>query len=199
MEITRQEFSVLYRAIQENFKGMESISKMQRCFGYVSELPQPAVKEIIEDMIDNERFAPLPVDFEKKASAWKRNFFLKNGYYYGETGTQVISEKIDCDWCLDTGLTKIVHHAKSEFAKLMRCSCERGNVSGDVMPKWDNELQAAYRREKLTIDWFNPKIDSSQSEETQFYKIYSKVEEWQQIKLKSSNYWIDLGYKYGIK
>lgn len=85
--ITKQEFLELYKKLQENYKGMESLTKMIRSYEFVSDLPKKAVEEIINFAIDNERYPPLPSYFEKASKDWKNRFYRENGYYYG---TEVI-------------------------------------------------------------------------------------------------------------
>lgn len=195
MKITRDQFNQLFSQLRDNFKGLESISRLQRCYNYVSDLPVDAVRTIVDDMVDNERFAPLPVDFEKKASAWKKDFFFKNGYYFGEDGIQTKEEKPDCDFCMDTGIVKITHHDTSDkFKQLMRCACVKGDKCIDNLPQWSQDLTGAFIREKISAEWFNPKIEALEDVKLQHSKIWAKLKEWQDVKMKSVKYWFDLGF-----
>lgn len=198
--ITRIEFTDLYNGIKENFKGMDSIAKLTRCYNYVADLPKAAVKQIIEDMIDNERNSPLPKDFEKYARQWKSKFYQENGYYYGESenGAQVI-ELPDCAYCLDTGINKITKHDDKAFKQLMRCDCKKGDDCPDLLPAWTGDLSAAFIRDKIDAEWFNPKIGDDKTDKTIYSLIWAKVKEWQNVRVKAVMYWRNLGYMPEVK
>ena len=193
--LVNQEFLKMMNTLQGRWQEINNKAMLPRYYNAVKDLPKDALRSITEDLLDNSAKFPLPKDFFAAASAWKKSFFLQNGYYFGqEFGNDAASAPL-CSWCLDCGITKIEHHNADGFKQLMRCGCATGSTSNAKLPQWDSELSGAFKRVAVAPEWFNPMTNNAETVSTSEKKLFDKVLEWQRIVAKAAQYWADQGFK----
>lgn len=125
-------------------------TRLSRIKEMVSTTPEAGLKEIVDNMIDSFRHAPLPKDFADAVRAWKTNNYLK----------QASTESVDafailCLDCQDTGLIycKMDESSPNVF---VFCHCERGenaelgHSNKPCIPRWEKgKYEAVYGFIKL--------------------------------------------------
>jgi hypothetical protein len=193
--ITQNQFLTQMNRLATTWKDINTAERTPRYFLAVKDLPNEAVKEIINNLLDSASKMPLPKDFQGLASEWRKNFFLKNGHYYG-TEKDAVSDinSIDCKTCFDCGILKIKHHQPDAFKQLMLCDCEAGTRSTALMPQWDSSVSGAFVKLAIDPTWFNPHASEQETLEESEKKVFKKVMEWKKIVKKSEIYWKDLGF-----
>lgn len=180
--------------LQTRWQDINNVALVSRYSAAVKDLPKDALRQIGDDLLDNSSKMPLPKDFLAAASEWRKSFFMKNGYYYGQELNPDLAPAPLCSWCFDCGITKIEHHNPDGFKQLMRCGCAAGSTSNAKMPQWDNSVSGAFKRVAIDPAWFNPHANSTEELERSEKKLWAKVQEWQRIVGKASKYWADLGF-----
>lgn len=193
--LKKENFIRNFSKMIEAFPSLKSAPRIDRVFSFMSDLDSNAMNEVFDSIIDTFRNTPTPNDFLEATIMWKKNYRRKYGYGFGEL--QVIEAqytKIDCEYCCDTGITKI-KSIDLAVTHLIRCDCGAGKTNNALLPVWDNILRAGFVKEKIDPSWFNPKINVVDSEETAGGKIISKMIEWKRIVKKSEQYWLNAGYK----
>jgi hypothetical protein len=118
---------------------------------------------------------------------WKK----ANNFYQHEE----YSTAIDCGFCGDLGIIRILHHEKTGFDELIKCACKNPIAGNFKSPVWDNSLSAAFKKEKCPLDWFKPtesvNVATFMSDKT----IVQILEKWNARKTKSENYWENQGFE----
>lgn len=191
--ISAKEFAILYNTVASRFQAMNNIALTAKCYQYVEDLPLEGVREICDDFFDNARHVPLPGDFKKATKEWKKNFFMKNGYWYGKSDIVAEYTKLDCEYCTDVGVVRMVSIG-GDHEKLIRCSCAKGENSSEKMPVWSNDLRAGFKREPCLIDWFKPDIESNEKDEKMYTKLLDKFVAWKKRLNLAEQHWQSLGY-----
>ncbi len=182
-------FTNIMNDLVNAFPGINNKARMQFYYLAVRGLPLEAVQHIANNFLKSETRMPLPADFSKSASEWRKDYFMKNGFYYGEEASRNAPEVINCNLCFDTGIMKVQYHDDTKFVQLMRCSCDSGATCSASLPRWDNKLSGAYKKVALDESWFNPHIDSVDTEVVINNKIFSKVDKWKEAVKSSEIYW----------
>lgn len=181
----------------EVFPQSNQKQRVLRCYGYIRDLPEEALSEMINTFIDEFKTPPLPKDFETAAKAWKRSFYLKNGYYYAnkdKSHEQIESNDIECSYCLDVGIVLGTFHDQDRF-NLFKCNCQLGKSSSIQIPEWDSMLRTVYKKTHLPLNWFYPQIKQNDSDIELFTNLNEIIKEYKCKLLEAENTWKELGFK----
>lgn len=174
---------------------INDVARIPRYYRAVSNLPREALIEITDDFLDSSKYTPLPKDFLAAAVEWRKRYFLEHGHYYGKTVAESTEDKIDCNYCFDSGIVKIKHTVPDNFQKLIRCDCRVGSKCTAKLPSWAADLNGAFVRIDIDPSWFNPHTNETDNDKSAEKKIWDKVREWQKIVKKSEIYWKEIGYQ----
>jgi hypothetical protein len=125
---------------------------------------------IVEEMVDNFRYAPLPKDFREACQ--------RRGRFRAEEGESDVTK---CLRCNDGGLLE-AHNDELNFTAFVRCNCVVGEESQwkNQLPMVTAEIEKSHRVET---------IDSKLWKPTKKENIWVKAQKWKaQIEL-SRGYW----------
>lgn len=184
--------------LTQTFTQLNTKSRLDRCYSHISSLPDHAVKEIIDTMIDTFRNTPLPQDFANAARDWRSRYYKENNKWWSEKGP--IDDKIEetqfkCTKCGDVGVVKITHKTPDNFKSLMRCDCGMLSENEVKIPEWDNALSGVYNKEYIPDSFFNPQINKEDDDIKINTKIMNKVYEFNRVKKSAEKHWSDAGFK----
>lgn len=178
-----KEFLDEMNRLSDRFPGVNNKEVIKRIYGYVETLPHEALKTIVNDFLDTFRQAPLPLDFQKAATVWRRQYFLKNGSYFMDesNATQHADPGPECIKCTDLGLLR----AKGEDKPILfRCLCEYGLKNPAKVPRYEGVLRQAYIAEPLPVEWFKTE------------DIWEKEKSFMKFVHQSEAKWVAEGYVY---
>lgn len=188
--ISDLEFTNEMNRLAAKFPQVLNKEALRRTYVYVKSIPSSGLHDIVNVFIDSFRQTPLPIDFEKAVSDWRRQYFLKTGIYFGES-LEVQSLEPECGNCKDLGIVK----AKEDTIHFFRCVCERGKRETSKVPVYQGELRRAYDTEPCPIHWFKPK-GYVPGLPLEVNEVWKRVEEWKGFLAKSEEQWKVEGYEY---
>lgn len=168
--------------------------RINRIFKTVADVPDFGFQEIIDGIIDNFKYAPLPKDFHEASVEWHKKFKDKYGYYYHRKNEVIEVTPIRCIACGDFGFLKVTMK-ESNYISVIRCNCIEGKLCGDeYLPQWESFMYEAFDKERCPLEWFKPKdLKSQVYEEKEYYKFESHIQKqidyWQEKKKVAAKFW----------
>ena len=130
----------------------------------------PAFSRIVDEMISDFRYAPLPKDF--------REAIQRRGRFKAEESTPDI---LECKWCLDSGLIE-AHNDELAFTAFVRCTCEAGkrNQLGKNLPFFTAEMKKDHKFSAPSPKRWKPDDNDN---------LWVKARLWRQQIEMSEGYW----------
>ena len=182
----KQIFSQCIGPLLEAFPPLKTKTKLDRIFWFVRDLPERAMKEIFDTLIDASRVTPTPIEIDTLARAWRKRH---NFYPSIHAGEQV--EIKTCQYCRDSGVVRIQHLSNQEVDHLMRCNCfESWRSEHMKFPQFEYQLKQVYKVTPCPIEWFKPSDKNPNGKE--FFELLDVYK----LKIKNAEkYWADLGFK----
>lgn len=177
--ITFDDFNFGIQKLREAFgpKGLEN-SRVTSVYQHCSDLTPEEWSQIVDEILDGNRYAPLPKEFKEKVAILKRS----RKWSPIESQEQV---RIECEDCYETGIVRV---SDGGIAAWMFCHCDFGEKNHDYklfnLPRWEKRLQfSGLPKMPFPLEWYpkNEKVD-----DVVFLKL---TDFWRQEQSNAEAYW----------
>lgn len=174
------------------FKNIIDPGRIKRYYEKVQDIPNEAFSAIVNHYLDTFKNQPLPMDFEKSAKEWKKDFYEKNGYFFSSSLNQATAYEylLCCKNCYDSGFVfmavNIDQVMSNEWAY---CDCASGEKKATEaiyeLPRLDHEMKHLFTVKEFPTEYFVPSITSSDNVKS----LWSKVTAFKASLKKSEIFW----------
>lgn len=187
----REQFAQVAQDFFECYPNLKIKAKLERIYHVCKDLDSKSMTEVFNQIIDSSKGIPTPDEVRNSVNAWKRNYYMKHGHWYGHERDVSPGMENDCQKCNDLGVVRACHHDSDHNYLLFRCNCNHGKSNLAQLPEWDNNLGGAYKKTPCPLDWFKPELVEG---EVQYGKLLDLFHKWKGRVQNSEKHWSDLGF-----